>query len=325
MGKVITGATLQEFISDGKGQEIKSAVRKEVKEAPPLEVKPPEVVLPVDEDPEAFHDPDPETVDEISKSERFRKAIGKKHRAMREAQEEARDAESFAKEQWNRARLSDERASSLESQLKEFQKSKPAEPEFKRPNPEDVKYLDENKQFKAFAYAEDLASYSAQKAVKDENERLLQARQEAERQQLNATVQERLQEARKAHKDWDEKVPSDPETGPRIHQSVIDYLPTSKNVGELLYYFNTHPEEVERINKLSPLAAVAEVGRIELTFEKPQVSNGTNAAPELPKVSGAPAPIAPISASRTVNINVDPAKMSFKELREFERNRHRRR
>jgi len=324
MGKVITGATLQEFISEGKVQEIKSAVRKETQEAPPLEVKPAEVVLEKDEDPEAIHDLDAETADEVNKSERFRKVIGKKHRAMREAQEEARDAESFAKEQWNRARLSDERAAALESQLKEFQKAKPAEPEFKRPDPQDAKYLDDNKQFKAFAYAEDLASYSAQKAVKDENERLLKERQEAERAQLNATVQARLQEARKAHKDWDEKVPSDPETGPRIHQSVIDYLPTTKHVGELLYYFNTHPEEVERINKLSPLAAVAEVGRIELTFEKPQVNNGTNAAPELPRVSGAPAPIAPLSASRTVNVNVDPAKMSFKELREFERNRRRR-
>ena len=39
MGKVITGATLQEFISEGKVQEIKSAVRKETQEAPALEVK----------------------------------------------------------------------------------------------------------------------------------------------------------------------------------------------------------------------------------------------------------------------------------------------
>ena len=119
MPKVITGAGLQELIETGKQDVLKAEKKAEAKEAPALEVKK-EVVLdvkPADETkpeakPEIKEDDGLEPEDK-DLSEIIRKKIGKKHRAMKEAQEAAADAESFAKNQYDRARLAEERAAAL--------------------------------------------------------------------------------------------------------------------------------------------------------------------------------------------------------------------
>ena len=73
-------------------------------------------------------------------------------------------------------------------------------------------------------------------------------------------------------------------------------------------------------------------GKIETSFEKPAntvagktVATDSTATSRTVEPKGAPPPITPISTSGTGSINVDPAKMSYKELRQYERERNRKR
>jgi hypothetical protein len=108
----------------------------------------------------------------------------------------------------------------------------------------------------------------------------------------------------------------------KTHNQVLQYLTTSEQIGEVSYYLATNPEFVQRINQLHPLKAIAEIGKLELTFEKP-APTPVVVEPVVPKAAGAPAPITPLSSQTSVNTNTDPAKMSYKELRAYERSRRR--
>ncbi len=81
----------------------------------------------------------------------------------------------------------------------------------------------------------------------------------------------------------------------------------SKNQGEL-----------NRILKLSPIRASAELGKLEATFEK--AAPEAKADPKAPTTSKAPVPINPI-AGQGAGFEKDPSKMNFRELYEYERAR----
>ena len=164
MGKIVTSSGLQEFIQAGKVEEIKSDTPKKVTEAPPLEVKPDKVAIDIGQtDAVDQHvEDDPETLAEIEKSERFRRTINKKHRAMKEAQEaaakalaDAAESDRFAENQYNRAQLAERRAAELEAQVKVKPEPKP---EAVKPDP---KSFYEGDQFKAFEYAEALSKFES--------------------------------------------------------------------------------------------------------------------------------------------------------------------
>jgi hypothetical protein len=329
MGKVVTSQGLTEFIQNGKFETVKDA--KPNGEAAALEVVKPPPTVELGEKKEAKvedapADEDPETQAEIEKSERFRKTINKKHRAMKEAQEAATDAEEFARSQYNRARLAEERAQALERQLNDSKPAVKAEPEIKKPTHDELGadgkpkwYMADaqgNQQFKAFEYAEALASFAATKAVADDRAKQVEEANKAATAAAEAAAKARVAESRTKHADYDETMEG---ADVKTHQAVLQYMTGSENIGEIAYYLAKNPDYVERINKLNPLKAIAEIGKLELTFEKPKAepSKETAAAPKV----GVPPPIQPLSSAGTGIIQTDPAKMDFKELREYERRR----
>jgi hypothetical protein len=331
MPKVITGAGLNEFISSGKVDEIKADLKAPVKKDPPaLEVvkdKPASDVEPVVNAPAEDVQDDDDTQSAMAQSEKLRDAIARKnatinrkHREMREAQEAAREAERFAENQYNRARMAEDRAAQIEKDLAEAKgKAAPAAETAVLAKPDPQKFYNEKGEFKAFEYAEELAAYAAKKAVEDDRSKQVAERQAAETAQAEAAARARIADTIKKHPDFEEVMR---DTTLRVHNRVLEYLSASENIGEVSYYLAKHPDYVERINKLHPLKAVAEIGKLELTFE----SKDTKA--EEPKViaakvvPGAPPPITPLTTNAgTVNTNTDPSKMSFRELRAYERSR----
>lgn len=339
MGKVVTSAGLNEFISTGKAQEIKADARVAVKDAPPLEtIKAPPVLgdEPKTEEPkkeEPKRDPEapeaddkkdlvipPELLDEWT---RKNAAINRKHREAREAETLAEESDRFAENQYNRARLAEERAATLERELGEFRsKAAPAAKEAEPVKPDPQKFYDDKGQFRAFDYAEELAAYSANKAVADDRANQAKERQAAEAAQAESNARARVKEAAKKYPDFEETMKS---SDVQTHTAVLQYLSASDRIGDVSYYLATHPDFVERINKLNPLKAIAEIGKLELTFDEPPKKESQESLAAAAKTaSSAPAPIKPLNSSATsVNTNVDPAKMSFKELRAFERARSR--
>jgi hypothetical protein len=175
--------------------------------------------------------------------------------------------------------------------------------------------MDDKGQFKAFEYAKDLAAYSAKTAVEADRQSQEKARREAEAAEAFKLAESRIAKTIEKHPDYKEVLAA---SDVKTHQAVLDYLSASESIGEVSYYMAMHPEFVERINKLHPLKAIAEVGKLELTFEKPAESVKTEAVPSR-AVSGAPAPIVPLEMSGTEGVVTDPAKMNFKQLRSYER------
>jgi hypothetical protein len=337
MGKVITGAGLNEFISSGKVDEIKNEPKaKAAKDAPALEVV--KIAGDGGGDKKAEPKEDDAPAEELSSAAEIEAAIkgsdaladyvtkknatiNRKHAQMREAQKAADEAEEFAKGQYTRARLAEDRAAQIERDYAELKaKAAPAAekaPELAKPDP--AKFYDDKGQFKAFEYAEELASYAAKKAVEEDRAKVVAERQVAEAAAAEAQARARVAASIKKYPDFEHVMQS---ADARLHTRVLEYLSASDYIGDVSYYLAKHPDYVERINKLNPLKAIAEIGKLELTFELKTEDKTNNVVEVAAKVAtGAPPPIKPLTASGSVNVNTDPAKMSFRELRAFERSR----
>jgi hypothetical protein len=319
MGKVVTSQGLREFVSEGKFETVKNDSPPKT-EAPPLEVKKDIVPADVKEvpKPDDYKDEDTETQAEIDKSERFKKLIGKKHYEMKKAQAEAESADRLAEEQFNRARLAEQKLAENDAELKELRSKAAPKEQPKTEKPDPAKFNDDKGQFKAFEYAEALAAWSADQSIAkykaDQEQALLKAQSEV----AEKLAKERVAAAIKLHPDFEEVMKA---ADVKTHNAVLQYLTSSEHIGEVSYYLATHPEYVTRINALNPLKAIAEIGRLELTFEKPapkvEIPTEIPAAPKV--ISGAPAPITPLPTGGSVDTNTDPAKMDFKQLRAFRR------
>lgn len=321
MPKVITGAGLQEFIESGKHEVLpnKPEIKPSEKAAPPPEEKaetpaplPPPVPAPEDDGLEP---------DDIDLTEHVRKKINKKHRQMKEAQEAAADAEAFAKNQYERARLAEERAAALEKERDELKKVQaPKEPELKKP---DIKeFTDDKGQVRWTDFTEASADYAAKKAVADERARQAQEREQQEKTRIESQFKARVDAAVKKYPDFHDAISKSEAWLPN---AVLQYITESEYGPDVSYYLATHSEAVDKISKLPPIKAIAEIGKLELTFEKPEKPAVAAPEPKAQERGGAPPPITPISGTGTGTVNTDPSKMSFRELRDYERNKRQKR
>lgn len=241
--------------------------------------------------------------DETDLPERVRKQIGKKHRAMREAEEFAR--EMRADREAERAR-----ADRAEAALKAAtEKSGPAsEKDSKEPKAEDFKTVGD--------YAEALAEYKVEKKFAERDARQQQEQQERAAQAAQAELNGAITKVMKDIPDYAEVIDaSDIDMPPHI----TVYLATNGELGVRLgYHLAKHPDEYDRIAKLTPIRAIAELGKLEdRVTKKPETKADT--ADEAPAaVSRAPSPIKPLEGNTAV-VQKDPAKMTIPELREYER------
>lgn len=333
MGKVVTSAGLQDFVQSGKVTHVTD--HKPNGKEPPLEVKQaapvaelsdnkaptteskqaePEQKAPAEDVNEGLEP------DELEFSEQIRKKIGKKHRAMKEAQESAAEAERFAEQQFNERKLAEKRAEEAERRAKELEAkvAPPAkEPELKAPDIKD--FTNDQGQVDWDKYTDAKADYRAElKWREKENERI--QKENADKQaQTEAQWRARLQVAETKYPDF-LKVVGAAETW--VPNAVLQYITESEYGADITYFLASHPEEAKSIAKLSPIAAIARVGKLETTFEKPAKTEETPpAAPKAPERGGAPPPITPISASGAGTVVVDPSKMDYKQLRAYERQR----
>ncbi len=152
-------------------------------------------------------------------------------------------------------------------------------------------------------YVEALADWKAEEKVSAAlKARDAEAAKTAEQKAVETrtqTFQERQQAARTAMPDYDAVVGA---ADVPITSHVAEALLDSEKGPELVYHLSKNPAEAERLNKLSPLAAARELGRIEATLSAPQKP-----------VTKAPAPMKPSGGGTTAV--TDPGKMSHDEYR----------
>jgi hypothetical protein len=273
--------------------------------------------------------------------DRVRSRIGRKHAQMKAAQaladsraEEVAELERLAETQFNERRLQEKRAEAAEARTRELegqQPAKPAEPELKKPTIDDKhpdgawKYRDATGNVDWDKYTDAKADYAADAKLKERDAKEAKERAEAEQAAAVARVKANADKARKAHPDFDKVMASVANTeADRVPQFVLNYIFESESGAEIAYFLAKNPEESKRIATLKPILGLAELGTLAAKLSQPPVANtGNGAAPVARERGGAPPPITPLSGSGAGSVNTDPAKMNFKELRAYERERAR--
>jgi hypothetical protein len=329
MGKVITSEGLNEFVQHGTVTQVPNHKPGKANEATALEVK---KDAPVHDLGEKTPEKTPEKAPEVDKalekaieteesvptlSEESRKYVNKQHRLRKEAQEEAELSESLAREQFNRALLAEQKAQALEAELSELKKPKDA------PKPQELKFPMAQEFVKDNVFDQDAYQKAVSEYNKAETKRLLEDERAAtQRAQVEQKLRASADVARKAHPDFDQVMEAAKGTpADMVPQFVLTYINESDMAGEMSYYLLKNPEDAQRIAQLSPIRGIAELGKLEERLTKP--AEKTAVKEVTPEKTGAPPPITPISTTGSGTVNTDPSKMSFAELRAYEREKRR--
>jgi hypothetical protein len=188
---------------------------------------------------------------------------------------EEQPAKSFTQDELDAIvgkRLAREQRKWEREQAQRFAEQQARQPVAPPPAPDDF----ENAQ----AYAEALAEQKAQELL---------ARREAAKQQaaLLDSYKDREEEARERYDDF-EQVAYNP------NLPVTDYMAQAiqaSDIGpEVIYHLGSNPKEAQRIANLPPILQAKEIGRIEAKLV---------AEPPTKRTSTAPAPLAPVTATRS--------------------------
>lgn len=342
MGKVVTSEGLTDFIASGTVTHVPDHKPKANGEAPALEVKkdapvvdagekPPEkapdtAAKPPEQATEDHDEPlteEEKTLPEKAQKEiqRAKRAVNKKHAEMKAAQEELAEAERFGELQFNEKKLLEQKIAGLQAEVEALKPKAAPPPEAKAPEMKD--FTDDKGQVDWDKYTDAKAEFKAAEAVKKERERQAEERKAEATERLRAKHQTSEDKAKAAHSDWDEVMRKVQGTAADNQPPfVLNFLSESEQSGELRYYLASHPDEAEKIAKLPPIRGIVELGKIEDKLVKPSpAAKETPAAEGATPKPGAPPPITPLSGSGTGVVNTDPAKMTYKELRAYERAR----
>lgn len=247
---------------------------------------------------ETFEGLDPEDLD---LPERVKRQMGKKHRLMKEAEE-------FGREEYRARKAAEDRAAALEHELTELKSKSGPKPEkgADAPKPEDFKTVAE--------YADALTDYLLEKKLAAREAKSKEVTQAQAIQNAQQAFGERVAAVAKDIPDYYEVVEAaDVEVPPHIASHIVE----SGDVGVRLgYHLAKHPDVLDRIKKLSPIRAIAELGKLETQLEKKPEAKADATPAAAPAVSRAPAPITPLEG-KTTPVAKDPSQMTFQELRAY--------
>jgi hypothetical protein len=338
MAKVVTSQGIQDFVATGRPTEVikidsakAQEAAKAAQDAKLAKTDAPEIAAPTpmgappEEKPAAIEAKKPDEqesdLDDEEKKlakdiqKKIFKQIAKRKEAQSEAQtarEEAAEAERFAEQLFNEREQYRRRIEELEKAKPEV----PRETTLVKPDPQDKAFYDAEGKFKVWEYSDKLAEYSAKKAVEDDRKEQQKVAAERERVAAEAAFKARIAKATEKYPDWEKVVGASDIT---LQNECLQYIATSDKGTDVAYYLAQHKEEAERIRGLHPIRAIAELGKIEAGLERSSAPPAKAESPVAEPQRSAPAPITPIATNGTGSVNVDPAKMSFKELRAYRR------
>jgi hypothetical protein len=333
MPKVISSEGLNEFIETGKHQTIEPQKATPVKES--VTTEPAKIVDPLKVDPVKAEEAkklaeerdDGLDAEDADLAEKARLKINRKHRELKaetalriKREAEAAEAERFAEQQFNERRLVETERDRLKSELDTLKSRLPqaqADDAPKAPNKDDPKFKNDKGEFEWDRFTEAQADFKVEQFKREQAKQA----QEAQQAQIQAALNTRIEAATKKYPDFVEVVgaASEKDVPPYLLQAMRE-----REMGtDLAYYFAKNRDELTRLSKLSPIAALAELGRIETRFDVATEPTKTAEAVQIEpvKTSSAPPPITPINANGAGTVVTDPSRMDFKQLRAFERER----
>jgi hypothetical protein len=123
-----------------------------------------------------------------------------------------------------------------------------------------------------------------------------QKQTEARLKQNFENYQSQVAAFKEEHDDWDEVV----DQSIPIHESVYLAIQEQENGAQVTYYLGKHPAYATSLAVMSPLSAVAEIGRLVDRLKAGTPEPGTKTVePKKPAPKPIPEPVRPLSASAT--------------------------
>lgn len=240
-------------------------------------------------------------------TESVRKKIGKQVRRRKEAEEFARERDADAvTARSEAARLQAELAAARGT------KSNGAAPPAATDDGDDPK--PKQSDFTTIGdYTDAIVDWRVRKAAREAQAAAAQTTQQAGRDQVVNAFVERREAYEKANPTFTEDVEAMDDD--RIPPAASNYIVESEMGPQLMHELAKHPKELERIAKLSPARAVAELGKLEAKIEARAAAPTVVTTQTPANVSKAPAPITPLSDKSVAAVQKDPKDMSIQELR----------
>jgi hypothetical protein len=239
-------------------------------------------------------------------TEKMQKAIGKKHRELKEAEE-------FAAAQYNNNRMANRKIEQLERELRALKEQAPTQVENTEPKRENFE-SDEK-------YRDAMVEWRVEKKFKEKEAEVKQSIEQQRQQQIVEEAKARMAKALELVPDYQQVL--DDGDAP-LPDYLCGYMQESEMIAELAYHFAKHPEVLERLGKLTPARALVEVGKIESKlqpFAKSEAKEPKSDGPEpstetgtLPSKTRATAPvITPLNTASTGQVEKDPREMNIRE------------
>lgn len=189
------------------------------------------------------------------------------------------------------ARKEREAREALEAKLRELEtKANPQQAQAPAnelgPEPQPEQFSD------MFEYAKALAEYTADKKLMEREQQEAQRKAAAEQELKFKAWAERIDKAKAELPDFDDMVQSSEVS---VSDPVRDAIMESDVGPKILYHLAENPEFATKLNGMSVISALREIGKLEARLEKPATSaeRAPTATPVVGK-SKAPAPITPI-------------------------------
>jgi len=184
----------------------------------------------------------------------------------------------------------------LENRLKELEvKVNPQPVEQVNAKPSPSQFND------AFEYAEALAEWSAEQAILNREKAETERKVQEERSKVIKSWNERLETVKADLPDYDEMIASASDI--TVSDEIRDAMLESEQGPRILYHLAENPELAEKLNSMSKVSALREIGKLEARFEAKETPKEAKAVAETKTSvakSKAPAPISPIKTSSAV-------------------------
>lgn len=252
------------------------------------------------------------------------KAIGKKHREMKEAEE-------FAADQYNNRRLAEQRTQELEARLAKLEQPVPKVEETKEPiEPSRAQFAtDEAFQAAWIDFRDKLIDYKVDQRLKKQAAADAQKAADEAQAAIVSAAQARLAVAAQLVPDFTETI----DTEMKVPGHIAAYMQRSPLFAEIGYHLAKHPDVLETLRTLPPAEALVELGAIKSTLKpfsdthkgsekangtQPSETNGitpstpTGTVPSIPR--GTAPVITPLSSGSTSQVDKPPDQMNTREM-----------
>ena len=274
-GSVVTSANAEEFYANRLG----------LAEEAPVEAVEEKSAEPTEEANDQSEQPTEEIETKATEEKKQNPKLEKRFSELTKQREEAR--KEAAKER--------EARESLENRIKELEGRAEPKPVEENVKPSPSQFND------AFEYAEALAEWSAENALLNRDKAEAERKVQDERSKVIKSWNDRLINVKADLPDYDEMIASASDI--TVNDAIRDAMLESEQGPRILYHLAENPELAEKLNTLSTVSALREIGKLEAKFEASETPKDAKTDAETkPSIarSKAPAPISPIKTSSAV-------------------------